>query len=474
VPVIRSNQSRRSSTEPVRPQRSNSQALGSIVGRDDDAAARIHGQPSGRRVLVSRIVSCPRQFAGASVPSQSLIQPAISVVVPAHNAERYLAAALDSLRAQTLSAWQAIVVDDGSSDGSAAIVGRYRDDARIAIVRQEHRGLAAARNHGLARCAAEYVAFLDADDLWQPTYLAEMADALDAEAEAVAAFAGWQYIDRSGQPLPQAIVPSRASADRLGDELLYRNALVPSGVVVRRAAIDACQGFDIEFVQAQDWDLWLRLLARGPFVAVPKRLVWYRTHGENMSEDVAVAERYRLKLLRRHLGIAGDPAGWTEAQRRAIGYAYFASALAYFRHGRLADGVDKTREALCNWPALTSRDETYYELGCAHQQRGRRGPFGEPQLERSTMLIRSLIFEQWPAPSPAARRAWWGHACLVLSQLAHESGDRAAARHLAVEAWRAVVPGQKTRALRALVRASLPGALLRWVRGEGHRQVAAE
>jgi hypothetical protein len=86
------------------------------------------------------------------------------------------------------------------------------------------------------------------------------------------------------------------------------------------------------------------------------------------------------------------------------------------------------------------------------------------RLEQSTHLIRTLIFEHWPAPSEAARHAWWGHACLVLSQLAYEAGDRPAARRLAAQAWRGATLRQKGRALRAILRAGLPGRLVQWVR----------
>jgi hypothetical protein len=183
-----------------------------------------------------------------------------------------------------------------------------------------------------------------------------------------------------------------------------------------------------------------------------------------MSEDVAVAEAYRLKVLRRHLHIEGDPAGWTELQRQAIGYAHFASALAYFRRGKVAAGVAKTQEALQSWPAMTARDETYYELGCAYQQRGWRGTCADLRLDESAHLIRSLVFEHWTAPSETARRAWWGHACLVLSQLAYEAGDGSTARRLAMEAWRGAGLRRRSSALRALLRAGLPGGLVRWVR----------
>lgn len=395
--------------------------------------------------------------------------PVVSVVVPMYNAARHIADALESLRAQTQTDWQAILVDDGSTDDTAARVARRTADPRITVIAQPHQGLSAARNAGLARCTGAYVAFLDADDMWLPTYLERMLQALQGVAGAVAAFAGWQYVDAGGRPLPQTIVPSGALGAHLGDELRWRNPLVPSGVVVRRTAIDACRGFDPDLIQAQDWDLWLRLLAHGPFLAVAERLVWYRTHGDNLSDDIVHAEASQLQVLRRHLRITGDPASWSEPQRQAIGYLRFVSALAYFRKGDCAAAIAKMVEAMAVWPALAERDETYYELGCADRPRGWRGPFGAVALDANRHLIRSLVFEHWPAPSQAVRNARWAHACLVLSQLACEGGDRAAARRLAIEAGRSAITAHTGRVLRALLRASIPGELLRRVRSRPTR-----
>jgi glycosyltransferase involved in cell wall biosynthesis len=132
------------------------------------------------------------------------------------------------------------------------VLARYAGDPRIRVWHQENQGLSASRNRGLALSHAEYIAFLDADDLWVHSYLTRMVRALTANPSAVAAFAGWQYVDEDGVPLPQTNIPSDAQARRLGEELQWRNALVPSGVVVRRAAIAACRGFDTQFVRLED------------------------------------------------------------------------------------------------------------------------------------------------------------------------------------------------------------------------------
>jgi glycosyltransferase involved in cell wall biosynthesis len=399
--------------------------------------------------------------------------PQVSVIIPVYNGEKYVAAAIDSVRAQTCNDWELVVVDDGSSDGTATVLARYTPDSRIRISRQENQGPAASRNRGVALSRAEYVAFLDADDLWVRSYLTRMMKALTANPSAVAAFAGWQYVDENGVPLPQTIILSNALARRLGDELRWHNPLVPSGVVVRRAAITACQGFDTQFVRSEDWDLWLRLLALGPFVAVPEKLVWYRTHGENMSDDIASMEASALQVLRRHVPTEGDPAGWNEEQRRAYGLVFFQSALAHFRRHEVAAGIGKTEEALAVWPAMACQDETYYELGCAYQQRGLRGSPIDLRLDDSERLIHSLIFDRWPAPSAGARRAHWGQACAVLSTLVYQANDSDAARRLALQAWRHLPPTRRAAALRAWLRASLPGGLVRGVRSVKQMLVAA-
>ncbi|MGE5335587.1 MAG: glycosyltransferase family 2 protein [Nitrososphaerota archaeon] len=392
------------------------------------------------------------------------MSPQVSVIVPVYNGEKYVAAAIDSVRAQTCDEWELVVVDDGSTDGTAAVLARHARDPRIRVCHQENQGLAASRNRGLALSKGEHVAFLDADDLWVCSYLTRMVRALTANPSAVAAFAGWQYVDENGAPLPQTIIPSDTQARRLRNELLWRNALVPSGVVMRRAAITACQGFDTQFLWSEDWDLWLRLLALGPFVAVPERLVWYRTHDKNMSDDIASMEAGALQVLHRHVPAEGDPAGWSEVQRRAYGYRFFIFALAYFRRGEVVAGIGKTQEALAVWPALAAQDETYYELGCAYQPRGVRGSSIGLRLHDSERLIRSLIFDHWPAPSEGTRRARWGQACVVLSALAYQTNDRSAAQRLAIQAWRSTAPMQRGKALRAWLRASLPSGLVRGVR----------
>jgi hypothetical protein len=383
----------------------------------------------------------------------------VSIVLPAYNAAAYIRDALASVAGQTCDGWELIVVDDGSTDQTAEVVSLAPGGERRRLIQQPNLGLAAARNAGLAWAQAELVAFLDADDRWQPGYLEQMCRALDRAPQAAAAFAGWQYMDADGQPLPQTVVISAAEAARLDHDLQWRNALVPSAVVARRAAIRQAGGFDEALSACADWDLWLTLLTIGPLVPVRQPLVLYRAHAGSMSADVPNMERERLMVHAKHLGPASAaPADWPPMRRQATGYTYFNSALAYLRLGDRASAARKVLQAVTCWPGLLELDEFYYELAASGQPRGLRGHAAALNLSASEALLRSVLSE-WlpPDQSPRDRRRWRGRASLALARLAQATGQRRAARRYALRAiWSGDAAG-KTWAARTLVRSTLPG-----------------
>jgi glycosyltransferase involved in cell wall biosynthesis len=386
--------------------------------------------------------------------------PRISVIIPVYNGEKYVAAAIDSVRTQTCDDWELVVVDDGSTDGTAAVLAKYTSDPRIQMSRQENRGPSAARNRGIALSHAAQVAFLDADDVWRPAYVERMAAALHSRRDAVLAFAGWQYIDPDGAVLPQAVVVTPIQVKQLREDLHLRNSLIPSSVVVWRRCVDATGGFDPSLLSCEDWDLWLRMKPLGSFVAVPEVLVWYRTHGENMSDDIERMERERCKVLDKHQGADADVSGDRARRRREVlGYTLFLSALGYFRNRDIAAGEAKLQRAVALWPGILEEDEVYYELGCAFQRRGYRGtPIGL-DIRESTALVRRLLTQCLPLSSSLSRAAW-GRACLALAQLALIAGERGAARQAALRAVIRCSGLARRKAARGLLRASLPP---RWV-----------
>ncbi len=204
--------------------------------------------------------------------------PTVDVVMPAYNAARWIAEALQSVVAQRDVVARPVVVDDGSTDGTCEVVARF--EPRVTLVRQSHRGIAAARNAGIANGTAPYVAFLDADDIWEPDFLARQTELLSSRRELALCFtdhyqfddggpvvlhaffgqhAGFATIPRSDAGYPKAYVFDRA----IGDDLVDGMFIWTGALCVRRSALEAAGGFDGTMRLVEDHDLWLRLCRTG-------------------------------------------------------------------------------------------------------------------------------------------------------------------------------------------------------------------
>jgi glycosyltransferase involved in cell wall biosynthesis len=236
----------------------------------------------------------------------------VSVVISTHNRGRLLEQALRSAEEQRDSVEiEIIVVDDGSSDDTESIV-RDRHPGAL-YLRQAHRGQpGSARNRGIAAARSELVAFLDDDDVFFPGKLAAQVDALESRRDAALAYCdGTFFADDPARPTGSLLdgLP-RPCGDAFPD-LLRGNFIFPSAAVVRRACLDGAP-FDEGIALAQDYDLWLRLAARHPFVRVDGALVGIRRHPASMScgrvaemraEALAIlakVERLHPELVRRH------------------------------------------------------------------------------------------------------------------------------------------------------------------------------
>ena len=247
--------------------------------------------------------------------------PNIAIIVPAFNTARFLASALDSILAQTVSAWEVILVDDGSEDDTGAIARRYAArDPRIHVYSQANAGVSAARNFGFAQAdpAAEGVIFLDADDVWEPDALETLGQALAAHPEAPAVYGLARYIDATGQPLEPGVCEGHQQhrfgvengrvifwpPDRPTDfnvEAVMERVMTPGTVLVRRRALEQSGLFDPSLRLWEDWDLWLRVSQLGGLIFLNTLVLGYRQHEANASgspEAVEAAEwQVRRKLL---------------------------------------------------------------------------------------------------------------------------------------------------------------------------------
>lgn len=221
--------------------------------------------------------------------------------MPCFNGAAHLPASVGSVLQQTFADWELIVVDDGSTDGSFDWL-QGQTEPRVVVVRQPNQGVSAARNAGLARARAPYVAFLDADDTWAPTFLASMFDALQAHPEAVLAYCGWQNLGLSGGRGQPFVPPDYETPDKR--ETLFAGCRWPvHAALARRDAVLAAGGFNPALKNAEDYALWLELTGTAPIVRVPEVLAFYNFHGgEQASSNRARAALHLLHAQQQYLG----------------------------------------------------------------------------------------------------------------------------------------------------------------------------
>ena len=230
----------------------------------------------------------------------------ISIIIPCYNHERFLPDAIESALAQRRVNVEVVVVDDGSTDGSAAVAERYP----VRLVRQPNRGLSAARNAGLRASRGDLVIFLDADDRLYPEAATAAVDAFRRSPSAMLALGRCQLIDEDGRPL-RTNLPHVTHA--FYAELLRRNYIwTPAMAACRRAAFDAVGVFDPRFNAAADYDLYLRIASHYEFVAHEVLVADYRQHEANMSRNPVLMLEATLAVLRQHRAAARrSPDTWS-------------------------------------------------------------------------------------------------------------------------------------------------------------------
>ena len=207
--------------------------------------------------------------------------PAISIIMPCHNATAHLPASVGSVLAQTCADWELIAIDDGSTDNTLAWL-QSQTDPRIHALTQANQGVSAARNAGLAVARGEWVAFLDADDTWSPDCLATMHTALSAQPAAQLAYCGWQHLRPSGQN-GEPFVPPDYETPTKTETLLERCRWPIHAALVKRDAVQTAQGFDPTFSNAEDFSLWLRVAIDAPIIRVPHVLAFYHLHSDEQA-----------------------------------------------------------------------------------------------------------------------------------------------------------------------------------------------
>ena len=242
----------------------------------------------------------------------------VSVIIPTFNRWPMLGEAVDSVLAQTVSDYELIVVDDGSTDGTPL---RLRDyGARLTVLTESRQGVASARNLGARRASGKYLAFLDSDDLWHPRKLQRQIDFMEQNPDVEICQTEEIWI-RNGV----RVNPRRKHRKLSGD--IFRPSLElclvsPSAVMMRLDLFDRVGGFDESFPVCEDYDLWLRISKDTEVPLIPEALVTRRGgHADQLSRSTWGFDRFRLQAIGNLIeaGLDTEKAGWAlEAMAKKV------------------------------------------------------------------------------------------------------------------------------------------------------------
>lgn len=243
--------------------------------------------------------------------------PRVSIVIPSYNAAQFIEQTITSVLAQSLASWELIVVDDGSDDATPRIVATMaQQDARIRLLQQANSGVAAARNRGQreAHAEAEFILFLDHDDLLQPTALARLVGTLEAQPDVVAAYGDFAVIDSGGGTLAKQSLGVDLARKRFtgwhyvactADEATTLSILIasdciltPGQVLIRRQFIREQGLFRSEFDAYDDWMAWIELAQQSQLAFIPDVVLHYRKHERNQSQNIGKLRRGKRAILR--------------------------------------------------------------------------------------------------------------------------------------------------------------------------------
>jgi glycosyltransferase involved in cell wall biosynthesis len=281
------------------------------------------------------------------------------VVIPSFNYGHFVTEAVDSALAQTYADREVLVVDDGSTDDTRQRLAPYGD--RIRYLYQENRGLSAARNAGVRAARGEYVALLDADDVWHPQKLELQMAYLAAHPE-VGLLGAERTKERPARWPALGRAAGLAARTITLEQLVVCSRFGPSSVVIARRCFEAIGYFDPALRSVEDRHLWLRIAARFAVRKLESVLWWYRVHEGSMCCQARRMEEYEAKVLQDLLANTHELRGRPLLRRRALGRAAFSAAVRYTGAGHHGLALGRLLRSWLQWPFPFRRTEVVRRL----------------------------------------------------------------------------------------------------------------
>lgn len=206
--------------------------------------------------------------------------PLVSIVLPVYNQAHYLPAALDGVFAQTYPHYELIVVNDGSTDGTADVLAEYQRRHQFTVIAQGNQGLPRALNAGFARARGDYLTWTSSDNIMLPHMLAVLARALDEDPSVGLVYADRYLMDEEGNDLGRFDLPD------YDPYLLLHANLIHCCFLYRRECMERVGGYDPEFIYGEDWEYWIRISQYFRMKRVPDALYRYRVHATSMTSEL--------------------------------------------------------------------------------------------------------------------------------------------------------------------------------------------
>ena len=284
--------------------------------------------------------------------------PTVDVIIPAYNAAKYLPVAIESVVAQTFEDWRILLVDDGSTDNTAEVVAPFieRLGSKLNYIRQPNGGLPAARNAAIRNSSAEFLALLDADDIWLPDRLTESLKCFEGRPQVGLAYGFNSRIDAEGTIIDTFSQRSRFAEGYIAPYIYMRRVQLPCPTVTfRRKCVDEVGMFDETLRATEDRDLWLRIAFRYEVALVPKVIALYRTSPNAMTTDPERMLKAQQQFIEKHYGEPG--CGFLQ-RRVALSQIYRQRAEAFAIRKDWSTAVGSSLRALALYPLEVSNFRT--------------------------------------------------------------------------------------------------------------------
>ncbi|MBR8835694.1 MAG: glycosyltransferase [Stigonema ocellatum SAG 48.90 = DSM 106950] len=276
--------------------------------------------------------------------------PKVSIVIPAYNAIAYLPEAVDSVLQQTFTDFEVLIVDDGSSDGTVEWANQMTDP-RVRVISQTNQGSSGARNTGITAAKGEYIALLDADDLWEPTKLEKQLRYL-SENPSVGLVDTWTIlVDQQGKSMGKVVV-SYAESDNVWKQLVQFKTVCccDSTPVIRRSCFETVGLFNGDLRFLEDLDLWIRLASRYTFGVVKEPLVRYRQHpGSKSTNCQGTLEAFRTIIEKAFESVSAE---LLPLRERGYGRVNLYLAWKAINNQDYQQALHFNRQAIAHYPQL--------------------------------------------------------------------------------------------------------------------------